>query len=48
VVLHYTNTTASEKADVITLTMRHLGEAGITTGVEVEHVEVRAVGSGKC
>jgi hypothetical protein len=48
VVLHYTNTSTAEKADVITITMRHLREAGITAGVEVEHVEVRAVGAGKC
>jgi hypothetical protein len=48
VVLHFTNTTAAEKADVITLALRHLSEAGITKGVEVKHVELRAVGGGKC
>jgi len=48
VVLHFTNTTAAEEADVITLALRHLSEAGITKGVEVKHVELRAVGGGKC
>jgi hypothetical protein len=48
VVLRFTDTSASEKADVITLVNRHLHEAGIDKGVEVQFVQVRATGAGKC
>lgn len=48
VVLHFTDTNASERADVVTIVLRHLHEAGIEKGVEVQYVHVRATGPGKC
>jgi hypothetical protein len=48
VVMRFADTSASEKADVITLALRHLHEAGIDQGVEVHYVKLRAASSGKC
>lgn len=48
VVLRFADTSAAEKADVVTLVLRHLHEAGITKGVEVQYVQVRATSGGKC
>lgn len=48
VVLRFEGTSAGDRADVITLVDRHLREAGITKGIEVKHVHVRATGAGKC
>lgn len=48
VVLHFMDTNATERADVVTIVQRHLHEAGIEKGVEVQYVHVRATGPGKC
>jgi hypothetical protein len=48
VVLRFSDTSASEKADVITLVTRHLHEAGIHKDCEVQFVQVRATSGGKC
>lgn len=48
VVLKFNDTSASERADVVTLVDRHLREAGLMGRIEVLHVHLRPTGSGKC
>jgi hypothetical protein len=48
VVLKFSDVPVTERADVITMARRLLGEAGIEQGVEFLHVTVEAKGPGKC
>ncbi len=48
VVIKFNAIALSERADVITMTRRLLGSAGLERGMEVVHVHVEACGVGKC